>query len=175
MRGAILPKRLPSQSLFHACPTDIKPPHFDPDVIPAGSRPTLPLVPDPESKSPFVVWDPPPPSTPLVIPVFLLLPLAEPPTRDLCLSFHTQSTFGDELRAMEKDPAEYDLYIATQRGRVLKVGAKLELGRVLEAAGKQAGDGWELKDGWALEMVGVPKGTKGQEWIATWKKQFRGE
>jgi hypothetical protein len=172
-RGVVLPKRLASKSLFHSCPTDITPPHFDPDSLPPNSLHTLPLVPKAGSTEPFVLWDPPPPSTPLIIPVFLLLPLANPPTRDLCLAFHTSSTFGEEIRAMDHDPAEYDVYIATKKGRVLKVGAKLDLGRVLEAAGKAEGDGWELKEGWALEMVGVRKGEKGAAWIADWKEKLK--
>lgn len=118
-------------------------------------------------------WQPPPPSTALVFPVFVLNPLTTPPTRNLCLSFHTTSTFGDELRAMEQDPAEFNMYIVTKKGRVLKVGAKLELGKVLAAAGKD-GDGWELKEGWALEMVAVPKGAAGETWVANWKAELAG-
>ena len=85
------------------------------------------------------------------------------------------ATFGDTLAAMEEDPAEFNLYIATKKGRVLKVGAKLELGKVLKAAAGEvgSGDGWELKEGWALEMVGVPKNAKGEEWIKNWKEELK--
>lgn len=174
MRGVILPRRLVSQSLFHSCPIDITPPHFDPNSLPAECKPSLPLTPSSTSDTPFIRWEAPPTSTPLILPIFLLKPLAEPPTRDLCLSFHTSSTFGDELRAMEQDPNELNLYIATKKGRLLKVGAKLVLGKVLAAARTNEGDGWELKDGWALEMVGVPKTKEGDEWVANWKKELIG-
>lgn len=74
---------------------------------------------------------------------------------------------------MEHDPAELDVYIATKKGRVLKVGNKLALGRVLDAAGKEKGDGWELGEGWSLEVTGVPKGERGAQWIADWKLQLQ--
>ena len=54
----------------------------------------------------------------------------------------------------------------------MKVGAKLTLEKVLAAAGKD-GDGWELKEGWALEMVGVEKGEKGDEFIKGWKEEVK--
>lgn len=73
---------------------------------------------------------------------------------------------------MEHDPATLQVYISTAKGKVLKIGAKLELGRVLDAASKD-GDGWEMKEGWALEMVGVPKTVQGENWIATWKEEVK--
>ena len=175
MRGVVLPRRLPSEPLFHNCPIDITPPHFDPDALDPESRPTLPLSPSEDKSVTFVNWKAPPPSTPIIFPIFLLKPLASPPSRDLCLSFHISATFGDTLAAMEEDPAEFNLYIATKKGRVLKVGAKLELGKVLNAAAGEVGtgDGWELKEGWALEMVGVPKNAKGDEWIKNWKEELK--
>lgn len=76
---------------------------------------------------------------------------------------------------MEHDPAMINLYIATKKGKVLKVGAKLVLEKVLKAAsgGEGGDDGWELKEGWALEMVGVPKGEKGDEWVKKWKEEVK--
>jgi len=114
----------------------------------------------------------------MIFPVFLLLPLASPSSRDLITSFPDTATFGDALLSMGRDPGEVQLYIATKRGRVLKVGSKLTLGKVLKAAAGKAGepeDGWELKEGWALEMVGVPKGAKGEDWIQDWKKELQSE
>lgn len=168
----MFPKPTTAKPLFHSCPIDITPPHFDPDSLAPESVATLPLIAPVNSTTPFVEWTAPPPETPLIFPVFLLLPLATPPTRDLCLSFHTSVTFGDVLESMEHDPATTQLYISTKKGKVLKVGAKLQLGKVLAAAGKD-GDGWELSEGWALEMVGVPKGEQGEEWIKTWKEEVK--
>lgn len=73
---------------------------------------------------------------------------------------------------MDHDPATLNMYIATSKGRVLKVGAKLTLEKVLLAAGRD-GDGWVLQEGWALEMCGVPKGVKGDDWVAGWKKDVK--
>lgn len=73
---------------------------------------------------------------------------------------------------MEHDPSTTQLYIATKKGKVLKVGSKLTLEKVLAAAGKD-GDGWELKEGWALEMVGVSKDEVGEKWIQTWKEEVK--
>lgn len=171
-RGVVLPKVTASKPLFSSCPSDITPPHFDPDSLLPSSHLSLPLLPSLSSPASFVTWEPPPPTTALIFPTFLLLPLATPPTRDLCLAFHTSATFGEVLLSMEHDPSAFNLYIATKKGRVLKVGAKLDLGKVLEAASRD-GDGWELKEGWALEMVGVPKGSQGEAWVAGWKQEVK--
>ncbi|GAA5826678.1 hypothetical protein JCM3770_003230 [Rhodotorula araucariae] len=178
-RGVIFPRPTAKKALFADCPTDVTPPHFDPDIMPAASLPTIPLLPPSPPSADNVPWQPAPPETPLVFPVFLLLPLASPPTRDLIMAFPEQATFGDALQSMEQDPAAVQLYLATKRGRVLKIGAKLTLGKVLAAAGQsKAGepqDGWELKEGWALEMVGVPKGAAGEEWIQGWKAEVKAD
>lgn len=112
--------------------------------------------------------------------MFLLLPLSSPPTRDLCLEFDERATFADVLEYMEHPPASLDLYSATKRGRVLKIGGKLNLGKVLEMAsrvrpGGEEGerDGWELKEGWSFEMVGVPKGAEGETWVKEWKEEVK--
>ncbi|GAA5960779.1 hypothetical protein JCM21900_006870 [Sporobolomyces salmonicolor] len=179
LRGVIFPKPTTKVPLFHHCPTDVTPPHFDPDSLPRLSSPSIPLLPPPApTNPPYAPWVAPPPTTPLTFPVFLLLPLASPPTRDLCLAFHEQATFGDALLSMEHDPVSTQLYLATKQGKVLKIGAKLTLGKVLEAAGRpregeMERDGWELKEGWALEMVGVPKGKEGEDWIQEWKKEVQ--
>ncbi|BGP40290.1 HSP70/90 co-chaperone [Rhodotorula kratochvilovae] len=176
-RGVVFPRPTAKKALFADCPTDVTPPHFDPDIMPVSSLPTIPLLPPSPPSADYVPWQPAPPETPLVFPVFLLLPLASPPTRDLIMAFPEQATFGDALQSMEQDPSAVQLYLATARGRVLKIGAKLTLGKVLAAAGQaRAGepqDGWELKEGWALEMVGVPKGPKGEEWIQGWKAEVK--
>ncbi|GAA6034111.1 hypothetical protein JCM8097_000701 [Rhodosporidiobolus ruineniae] len=175
-RGVIFPKPTPKNPRFSTCPTDVTPPHFDPDVVPLSSLPSVPLLP-PTNDASYVPWSPPPPHTPLIFPVFVLLPLEKPPTRDLIMAFPEDATFGDALQSVGRDASSTQLYLATARGRVLKIGPKLTLGKVLEAAGKvkegEERDGWELKEGWALEMVGVPKGSEGEEWIQEWKKEVK--
>ncbi|GJN90663.1 hypothetical protein Rhopal_003675-T1 [Rhodotorula paludigena] len=176
-RGVVFPKPTAKKPLFSDCPTDVTPPHFDPDIMPVTSLPSIPLLPPASSSSDYTPWQPAPPETPLIFPVFLLLPLASPPTRDLIMAFPEEATFGDALASMDQDASETQLYLATKRGRVLKIGAKLTLGKVLAAAGKvkegEPADGWELREGWAFEMVGVPKGAKGEEWIQEWKKEVQ--
>lgn len=193
LRGIILnPKPTTKQPLFHHCPTDVTPPHFEPTSLPKTSSPSIPyhapLLPSPSSSSssstaPYVPWVAPPPTSPLVFPIFLLLPLSSPPTRDLCLSFDERSTFSDLLESMDHSSNTMDLYFSTFKGRVLKIGGKLTLGKVLELAskkpkqgGQQVGDddGWELKEGWAFEVVGIPKGDeRGEEWIKEWKEEVK--
>ncbi|BGP16328.1 hypothetical protein JCM10213_009169 [Rhodosporidiobolus nylandii] len=177
-RGVIFLKPTPKAPLFSSAPTDVKPPHFDPEVVPLTSLPSVPLLPPADiSSTPYIPWTAPPPQTPLIFPVFLLLPLEKPPTRDLIMSFPEDATFGDALASMGRDAGSTQLYLSTTRGRVLKIGAKLTLGKVLAAAGKvregEDKDGWELKEGWALEMVGVPKGSEGEEWVQEWKKEVQ--
>lgn len=73
---------------------------------------------------------------------------------------------------MDHDPSTTQLYVATKKGKVLKVGAKLTLEKVLAAAGKE-GDGLVLQEGWALEMIGVPKGSEGEAWVQSWKAEVQ--
>ncbi|SCZ88584.1 BZ3500_MvSof-1268-A1-R1_Chr2-1g04506 [Microbotryum saponariae] len=178
LRGVALPKITASKPLFSECPSDVRPPHFDPKSLPSSSSPSIPLLPpkaDSEASSAAAIrWTAPPPETSLIFPIFLMMPLNNPPTRDLCLEFHTAATFGDLLASMDQDPTTIAMYIATKEGRVLKVGNKLTLGKVLvAAAGEAADDGWELKEGWALELVAVPKGPRGEEWVAKWKQEVK--
>ncbi|TNY17387.1 hypothetical protein DMC30DRAFT_419840 [Rhodotorula diobovata] len=176
-RGVVFPRPTAKKALFADCPTDVTPPHFDPDIMPVSSLPSVPLLPPSPLPADYTPWQPAPPETPLVFPVFLLLPLASPPTRDLIMSFPEGATFGDALESVGLDAATVQLYLATKRGRVLKVGAKLTLGRVLQLAGTvkegEQPDGWELREGWAFEMVAVPKGAQGEEWIQGWKKEVQ--
>ncbi|GAA5877178.1 hypothetical protein JCM3774_003323 [Rhodotorula dairenensis] len=182
-RGVIFPRPTAKAPLFSNCPTDVTPPHFDPEVVPLSSLDTIPLLaPSSSASQDYTPWQPPPPETPLVFPCFLLLPLETPPTRDLIMAFPEDATFGDALVSMGRDPASTQLYLATKRNRVLKIGPKLTLGKVLAAAAGKvpaAGgdnnerDGWELKEGWALEMVGVPKTSAGDDWIQNWKKELQ--
>lgn len=192
-RGVVFPKPTPKAPLFHHCPTDVTPPHFEPSSLPPTSLASIPYhapltsaaslssSSEPSaSTAPYVPWVAPPPESPVVFPIFLLLPLARPtPTRDLCLEFDERATFGDLVESMDHAPNALDLYFATYRGRVLKVGAKLTLAKVVDMAsrpqpGVDARDGWELKEGWAFELVGIPKGDpRGDEWIKEWKEEVR--
>lgn len=185
----MFPRPTAKVPLFHHCPTDVTPPHFEPTSLPPTSSPDIPyhapLAPASTSTAPYVPWVAPPPSCPVVFPIFVLLPLARPqPTRDLCLEFDERATFHDLLESMEHAPNELDLYFATYRGRVLKIGGKLTLGKVLEMASRPkqgqnpndeaTRDGWELKEGWAFEMVGIPKGDpRGDAWIKEWKEEVK--
>ncbi|KAK4049475.1 HSP70/90 co-chaperone [Microbotryomycetes sp. JL221] len=169
-RGVIFSRPTTQKPLFSSCPTDVKPPHFDPDALP----PAPPLVTKAASTGQHVTWTAPPIETPIVFPCFLLSPLAQPqPTRDLCLEFHEQATFGDMLSSMEHDSSSTQMYMATHKGRVLKVGAKLTLNQVLVAASKEPQDGWELQEGWAFELVAVPKGEQGERWVQQWKQELQ--
>lgn len=94
------------------------------------------------------------------------------------MSFPEDATFGDALSSMGHDPSSTQLYLSTRLGRVLKIGSKMTLGKVLLGAGKrnekgEIEDGWELKEGWALEVVGVPKGREGDEWVKGWKEEVK--
>lgn len=93
------------------------------------------------------------------------------------MAFPEDATFRDALASMGRDASSTQLYLATKRNRVLKIGAKLTLGKVLATAGKvkegEQPDGWELREGWAFEMVGVPKTSAGDEWVQKWKGELQ--
>jgi hypothetical protein len=79
---------------------------------------------------------------------------------------------------MGHDPSSMQLYLATRLGRVLKIGSKMTLGKVLVGAARRDGrgeveDGWALSEGWALEMVGVPRGAEGDAWVQRWKDEVK--
>jgi tetratricopeptide (TPR) repeat protein len=188
LRNVVFPKPTNKKPLFSLCPTDVTPPHFEPSSLPLTSSPSIPYFPpsttSTTSTAPYIPWVSPPPTCPLVFPIFLLLPLALPqPTRDLCLSFDERSSFKDLLESMDHSHLSLDLYLSTFKGRVLKIGGKLTLGKVLELASrpkqgddviKDGRDGWELKEGWAFEVVGIPKGDpRGEDWIKEWKEEIR--
>lgn len=175
--GLALPEKWSPESARKACPADIKPPHFDPEHLPQASSSKLPL-----SSSD---WQAPPPACPLIFPVFLLRPLATPPTRDLILTFHQDVTFGGQLDAFNaqnaakqgRDPAEEVVYAVTKAGRILKVGRKLTLQKIITTAatklpsGEQ--DGLQLVEGWCLEFFIVPKGENETRWIQEMKVRLK--
>lgn len=172
-----LPKDWSPASARKACPADIKPPHFDPEQLPQTSSSSLSLA--------SSEWQPPPTTCPLIFPVFLLRPLATPPTRDLILTFHQDVTFGGQLDAFNaqnaakqgRAPVEEVVYAVTKSGRILKVGRKLTLQKVIATAatrlptGEQ--DGLQLVEGWCLEFFIVPKGDSETQWIQEMKRRLK--
>ncbi|GAA6026110.1 hypothetical protein JCM8202_002112 [Rhodotorula sphaerocarpa] len=96
-RGVVFPKPTSKTPLFANCPTDVTPPHFDAYIVPLSSLSTIPLLPPPSSAD-YTPWQAPPPSTPLIFPVLLLLPLESPPTRDLIMAFPGRGHFRRRAR-----------------------------------------------------------------------------
>lgn len=175
--GLVVPKDWSPAASRAACAAEVKPPHFDPEdeVVRKNAIVSLSAPSD---------WSSPPLSTPLIIPVFLLRPLASPPTRDLILAFHSDVTFKDQIEAFNasqssverRQPGAENVYATTQYGRILKVGPNLTLGKMIQGArkalpsGKQ--DGLKLVEGWCLEFYILPAGDREQRWISDMKAQF---
>jgi small subunit ribosomal protein S7e len=120
----------------------------------------------------------------LILPVFFLYP--QHATSDIISDFIENTTFAAHIEAMFPPltpPPEWDkkgeyvagslvIYAPTYRRRLLKVGKKMTLRDVCEAAGPAHGqpmDGLEMKDG-CLSFVVIPKGEVEQKWIEEYKK-----
>jgi hypothetical protein len=147
----------------------VKPPHFDYDSLPEDSKPDVPLT---------HPWSPPDPDSPINFPVFLLRPLADPPSRDFILAFHEDTTFGDQLDAMGESGNNSVLYVITKNGRILKAGRKLTLREIVRNAAVRPDemelvDGLELKDGWYLEVFLLPKDARAEKWIQDTKRELK--
>lgn len=98
--------------------------------------------------------------------------MAEPPTRDLVLSWEEDAVIWDHISSLvsPSDPPS-SVYVTTRKRRVLKVGKALTWKQVLKAARDPAkADGVELLGGWCLELVWVPDGERGKAWIDGWKR-----
>ncbi|KAG2043185.1 40S ribosomal protein S7 [Suillus americanus] len=121
-----------------------------------------------------------PEGTTLIIPVFFLYP--QYATSDVIAHFVEDTTFSTHIVQMfpPQAPApNWDksgqyiantlvVYAITRRKRLLKVGKKMSLRDVCNAAKAKEGepdDGLELKDG-CLSFVVVPKGEVEQNWLA---------
>ncbi|ORY25815.1 hypothetical protein BCR39DRAFT_542841 [Naematelia encephala] len=157
-------------------PDNPHPLHFDPEALP----PELPLY-DPNSTQ---KWVPPPASTPLVFPVFLLYP--QHSQSDLITHFHEDTSFEDQLNDVfaespawdtvrEYTPGNLVVYAETRARRLLKVGKELTLREVLAKAARKDDEGKEkdgvvLRDG-LLSFVVLVKGTKEKEWIDDFKSK----
>ena len=120
----------------------------------------------------------------MVFPVFFLYP--QYATSDVIAEFVEDTSFAAHLETMfpPQAPApdwdkkgEYTegkmvVYAMTRRKRLLKVGKKMTLRDVCNAAkGKpgEARDGLDLKDG-CLTFVVVPKGDVEKKWVDDFKK-----
>jgi hypothetical protein len=101
------------------------------------------------------------------------------------LTFHQDVTFGDQLDAFNaqhgarqhRDPSEEVIYAVTKAGRMLKVGRKLTLLKLIKAAVKEQADGTtdglHLVEGWCLEFYTVPKGDKETQWVQEMKARLK--
>jgi hypothetical protein len=100
------------------------------------------------------------------------------------LTFHQDVTFGDQLDAFnaqnahqQRDPTAEVVYAVTQKGRILKVGRKLTLKKIIEAAAQKVADGsidgLDLVEGWCLEFYIVAKGQSETRWIAEQKAKIK--
>jgi hypothetical protein len=85
-------------------------------------------------------------------------------------------TIAEQFDGMGLD-ASYDAYLATARGRLLKLGRKLSLAAVFAAAVPKAADaerdGVALKEGWCIEVFAVPRGAEADTWAAEMKASLR--
>jgi hypothetical protein len=113
----------------------------------------------------------------LLIPVFLLRPLASPPTRDMIPEWSEDVSIGQQLDAFaQQDPSmsgDLQVYTITKRGRMLKLGRNLSLAAVLKQAHKpELDDGLELVGGWALEIYAIPS-DKASEWVKEMKADLK--
>ncbi|KAH7888037.1 40S ribosomal protein S7 [Phlebopus sp. FC_14] len=130
-------------------------------------------------------FDPEDPSrSTLIFPVFFLYP--QYATSDVISQFEENTTFTAHISQMfpPKVPApdwdkgqEYTannvvVYGISRRKRLLKVGKKLTLRDVCEAAKQKEGeplDGLEMKDGY-LTFVVLPKGDEERKWVDEFKR-----
>ncbi|KAK7470989.1 ribosomal protein S7A, variant 2 [Stygiomarasmius scandens] len=120
----------------------------------------------------------------LIIPVFFLYP--QYATSDVIPEFVEDTPFTAHLEIMfppNAAPPEWDakheymngnlvIYAMTKRKRLLKVGKKMSLRDVCNAAKAKEGepkDGLELKDG-CLTFVVLPKGDVEKKWVEEFKK-----
>ncbi|KAG1908126.1 40S ribosomal protein S7 [Suillus fuscotomentosus] len=125
-----------------------------------------------------------PEGTTLIIPVFFLYP--QHATSDVIAHFVEDTTFSTHIFQMFPPQApspSWDkagqyisnnlvVYAITRRKRLLKVGKKMSLRDVCNAAKAKEGDpddGLELKDG-CLTFVVVPKGEVEQNWVDEFKR-----
>jgi len=121
-----------------------------------------------------------PDGTTLIFPVFFLYP--QHATSDVISQFVEDTPFGAHISSMfppQASPPEWDkegqyvdgrlsIYATTKNGRLLKVGKKMTLRDVCNAAKSQGNDGLELKNGY-LTFVILPVGDVEKKWIEEYK------
>jgi len=156
-------------------------PSFDPTYLPSTS-------------SAFV---PPPPTTPLLIPLLILYPLTA--QSDLLTAVPESSTFSEELSRVLDSPPPWDdrgeytpsgvaVYCVTKRRRVIKIGLGRRVLDVWPAAagigvakprknaeGANVGpgdDGMVCRDGW-VEFYVVPRGVEEKKWVGGMKAKLK--
>jgi hypothetical protein len=149
------------------------------------------VVPNPNgSQNPYSPhFDPEDPTqSSLIIPVFFLYP--QYATSDVIPEFVEDTPFAAHLEIMfppKAEPPQWDvkreyvdgklvIYAMTKHKRLLKVGKKMSLRDVCNAAKAKEGeprDGLELKDG-CLTFVVLPKGDVEQKWVEDFKKSRDG-
>ncbi|KAI0832494.1 hypothetical protein BC628DRAFT_1346926 [Trametes gibbosa] len=143
-------------------------------------------VPDTVAQNPYEPHLDPedPTNNTLIVPVLFLYP--QYATSDLISHFQEDTPFAAHLSAMfppnapQPDWDQKGEYVAgglvvygfTRRQRLLRIGKKMTLRDVCNAAGAKEGDprdGLELKDG-TLTFVVLPKGVEEQKWVEDFKK-----
>lgn len=157
--------------------------HFDPDVIPETSLPSIPLCVvyrpalhttwrsltlshDRSSPVP-TAWTAPPPQTPLIIPTFLLYPSQQ--SSDLISHLCITDPLSLILAPILNPPHPLSVsssvvYLETAKHRLLKIPKKMTMEEVFVVASQTPGDGVVLKDG-CLSLVVLGKGAEEKAWV----------
>ncbi|EIM19250.1 TPR-like protein [Wallemia mellicola CBS 633.66] len=151
---------------------------FDTNYLEESSKDSIPLFPP-------NIWSAPSPTTPIQFPANILYPISPVgPMAEHIAGFSTLSTFNDQLHPMLNPPPPWDeageyagqaavsVYVATEQGKLLKVGMGLTLSKVLAAASKGKSsqqDGIPLLEG-AFNFIVLPKGDKEKKWVEEFKK-----
>ncbi|EGG05281.1 uncharacterized protein MELLADRAFT_116853 [Melampsora larici-populina 98AG31] len=149
-RGIILSQKIRFPPLPSSLPAGLEPAHFETDEIDSS----------------------------IVYPVYVFRPKDSPPRRDLILRWNEEDEFIDHLLELtegcSEDANDYQFYIVTIKGRILKCGNRLSLKSVIRMGfKKENGDGIGLGDQGHLELVLVLKGSQDEkDWIQEIKSNF---
>lgn len=113
---------------------------------------------------------------PLLLPVFILRPTNQPPSRDLIPEWAEDVAIQDQLAAFDPGLLDFDLFTITRRGRILRLGKKLTLKQICAKASSTKNDekdSLELIGGWSLEIYAVETGKRSENWIAEMKRDLK--
>lgn len=94
--------------------------------------------------------------------------------RDFIPNWSDDTTLNEQLQVLtQQDPSfgSLEYFTITKKGRILKIGRKLSLAQVCNAAHKE-GDGIELVGGWSLEVYCLPS-ERAKEWAEEMKVDLR--